>query len=243
MDEGFTRVVPPSDGATDDLVGIIQDMINTAVERLYPRLATVVQANPGQGTIRVQFHDEDFEGHQTKAMTAGVAYEVGDTVLCQPVGPTEWVVTQKFIARPQDRRAVGDQEIRNNAVRGNHIQNGSITPNHLDREYTPANQFTSTVNSLNNAISNRVTTAQLNQAIETRQPRGNYPTMGDLNNALRSKADIGHRHDASEVQLMNASGMTTPMLRMRAMIRCHYQNRNKSGNPCAAHLQRLNSAF
>lgn len=254
MESGFTRVVPPSDGASDDLVGIIQDMIDTAIERLYPRLATVSRANPGQGTIAVQFHDDDFEGQQTKAMTAGVAYDVGDTVLCQPVSPTEWVVTQKFIATPQDRRAVSDQEIRNNAVRRNHIQNGSVTPAHLDRAYPSQQQVQTIANqAASSAVSNRVTQGELNQAIATRQPAGNYPTMGDVNQQITTRVNsassattrLQHRHNSSDVivETKGVSGVTTVLLALRGLAICTYNNRNKNGNPCASQRNRVQALF
>lgn len=224
-EETFTRAVPASDAGADDLAGGIAGMIDERTAGLYARLATVSTVNAGDARIAVQFWDEAAPGVELKARIAGVTFDVGDTVLCQPLGPTEWVVTAKMIVNNADRATVGLNELRPNSVRTASVLDNAITPAKLDRAYT-------TPEHVENRIATRVPVAPANDPV-VRQ--------GTLNGAVAGKSDVGHRHTAAQITAFPNTGarLDKSLNNVRLMLVCLDQNLTGTKKQPCIHLRNI----
>lgn len=241
----YTPAPPPSDAGGDDLARAIDEMIEARLLPYMNRIGTISSISGGNAQVAVQGWDEESSGQQLRARLAGTNFAVGDTVLMTPVARGEYVVAGKIANSTADRAVVGETELQVNAVRQRHIGGGEITPAKLDRAYATPGDVTNVANEragviFDARITPYATTTALTNAIATRQPVGNYPTTGQMNQALAGKADTVHAHWTNQIFFQaNNAGLTGAMVALKAMIICTYQNRNKAGNPCGSRLDQL----
>lgn len=244
-----TPAPPPSDAGGDDLAAVIVEAIHREIQPYLNRIGTISSISGGNAQVSVQGWDEDASGQQLRARVAGTNYAPGDTVLMTPVGRGEYVVAGKIANATADRAVVGPAEVQPGAIRRQHILGGEVTPALLDRQYaTPAeaaqtaNQQASAV--FDNRITPYATTTFVTNQIATRQPAGNYVTANQLGTAVGAAMDDGqkhnHLHESNQVSISGGStGVTTGLLYLAAAVRCAYQNRNNSGNPCRGQIDNL----